>query len=349
MLEHTPKVCIDGREVDFLKGSYQSNGNLTAATLTFTIPQIFGGTKKLWNKEVTFFLNKQDGVPIFRGWIRRVNDSFNDIEIYAEDALGYLVKSGDEGNAKVVLTDYENIDGLTVGAAIQNILLKSKLDSKVKTDMVGDTDPVLATGEPFRGTVVVLDVIKELLTRAVNNTGTLPRPNLGKLIDDGTNAQFVIELEADIDSTIPKFVFTEAYNIQDINIIRKKIPTVVIVNGSNGSAGTFTHDGALSALDRNYLEVENTLQQSPASCKDFAAKLFEANLKVQFEYDIKVLDGAYLQENDVIQVETEDPEYAGNFRVIGKTIEFSPNSFSFGLNINRKPPTLAEYIADRDN
>ena len=137
-----------------------------------------------------------------------VNDNFNDIEIYAEDALGYLVKSGDEGNAKVVLTDYENIDGLTVGAAIQNILLKSKLDSKVKTDMVGDTDPVLATGEPFRGTVVVLDVIKELLTRAVNNTGTLPRPNLGKLIDDGTNAQFVIELEADIDSTIPKFVFT---------------------------------------------------------------------------------------------------------------------------------------------
>ena len=95
--------------------------------------------------------------------------------------------------------------------------------------------------------------------------------------------------------------------------------------------------------------MENTLQQSPASCKDFAAKLFEANLKVQFEYDIKVLDGAYLQENDVIQVETEDPEYAGNFRVIGKTIEFSPNSFSFGLNINRKPPTLAEYIADRDN
>ena len=349
MLEHTPRICIDGREVDFLKGSYKSNGNLTAATLTFTIPQIFGGTKKLWNKEVTFYLNKQDGVPVFRGWVRRVNDSFNDIEIYAEDALGYLVKSGDEGNAKVVFTDYDNIDGLTVGAAIQDILLKSKLNSKVKTDLIGDTDPVLSTGTPFRGTLVVLDVIKELLTRAVNNTGTLPRPNIGKLIDDGTNAQFIIELESDLDDTKPKFVFTESYNIQDINIIRKKVPTIVIVNGANNSAGTFTHDGALTALDRNYLEVENDLKQSPATCKDFAAELFQANLKVQFEYDIKVLDGAYLQENDVVQIETEDPEYAGNFRVIGKSIDFSPSSFSFNLNINKKPPTLAEYIADRDN
>lgn len=349
MLEHTPRICIDGREVDFLKGSYKSDGNLTAANLTFTIPQIFGGTKKLWNKEVTFYLNKQDGVPLFRGWIRRVNDSFNDIEIYAEDALGYLVKSGDAGDARVVFTDYDNIDGLTVGAAIQSMLSKSKLDSKLKTDFVGDTTPVLSTGTPFRDTNVVLDVIKELLTRAVDNSGTLPRPNLAKLVDDGTNSQIVIQLEADVDSTIPKFVFTEEYNIEDINIIRKKIPTVVIVNGSNGSAGTFTHDGALAALDRSYLEVDNDLKSSPASCKDFAAKLFEANLEVQYEYDLKVLDGAYLQENDVVQVITEDPEYAGNFRVIGKTIEFSPSSFSFALNINRKPPTLAEYIADRDN
>ena len=349
MIEITPRICIDGREVDYIKGSYKSDGNLKAANMTFTISQMFGGTKKLWNKEVTFYLNKQDGVPLFRGWIRRVNDSYNNIEIYAEDALGYLIKSGDEGDAKVVLTDYDNIDGLTVGAAIQDILLKSKLNTKLKTDLVGDTDPVLATGVPFRGTVIVLDVIKELLSRAINNDGTLPRPNLGKIIDDGSYSQFVLELEKDVDTTIPKFVFTEKYNIQDINIIRKKVPTIVVVNGSNGSSGTFVHDGALSALDRNYLEVDNTSKGSPAECKDFAAKLFQANLKVQYEYDIKVLDGAYLEENDVVQVITEDPEYGGNFRVIGKSIEFSPSSFSFGLNINRKPPTLAEYISDRQN
>jgi hypothetical protein len=349
MIDITPRICIDGREVDYIKGNYKSDGNLKSANITFTISQIFGGTKKLWNKEVTFYLNKQDGVPLFRGWVRRVNDSYNDIEIYAEDALGYLIKSGEEGDAKVVLTDYDNIDGLTVGAAVQTILNKSKLDTKLKTDLVGDTDPVLSTGVPFRGTVVVLDVVKELLGRAINNSGDLPKPNLGKIIDDGTNSQFVIELEKDVETTVPKFVFTEKYNIQDINIIRKKVPTVVIVNGSNGSAGTFIHDGALAALDRNYLEVDNTSKGSPAECKDFASKLFEANLKIQYEYDIKVLDGAYLQENDVIQVVTEDPEYSGNFRVIGKSIEFSPSSFSFGLNINRKPPTLAEYISDRQN
>lgn len=349
MIEITPKICIAGREVDYIKGSYKSDGNLKAANITFTLDQSYAGTKKLWNKEVTFYLNKQDGVPLFRGWIRRVNDSYNDIEIYAEDAIGYLVKSGDEGNAKVAFTDYDNIDGLTVGAAVQKILLKSRLNTKLKTDLIGDTDPVLSTGVPFRGTVVVLDVVKELISRSINNDSILPRPNLGRLIDDGSYSQFVIELEQDVDTTTPKFVFTEKYNIQDINIIRKKVPTIVVVNGSNGSSGTFVHDSALAALDREYLEVENTSLASPAECKDFASKLFEANLKIQNEYDIKVLDGAYLQENDVIQVITEDPEYSGNFRVIGKSIEFSPSSFSFNLNINRKPPTLAEYISDRQN
>ena len=54
-------------------------------------------------------------------------------------------------------------------------------------------------------------------------------------------------------------------------------------------------------------------------------------------------------ENDVIQVITEDPEFGGNYRVMGKAISFSPSSFSLGLTLNKKPPTLAEYISSSDN
>ena len=348
MLEVTPKICIEGREVDYTDGGYKNDGNLTSATLTFKLPLTFGGLKKLWNKEVTFFLNKHDSVPLFRGWIKRVKESYNDVEIYAEDALGYLLKGGEETQAKIALTQYDNLDGLTAGAAITELITKIKLDGKLKTDLIGDTSPTLKTTEPLRGTLVALDIIKKLIGEVVNTEGDLPRPNIGRLIDDGDNAQFIIELESELTET-PKFIFTEKYNIKNVEITKKRIPTIVIVNGSNDTKGTFSHEGALSALDRTYLEVDNDSKSSPAQCKDFASKLFEANLKVQYEYKLDLLDGAYLLENDVIQVITEDPEFSGLFRVIGKSISFSPSTFSLSVMINRKPPTLAEYISSRDD
>jgi hypothetical protein len=348
MLEVTPKVCIEGREVDFIEGAYKNDGNLTSASLSFKLPLTFGGLKKLWNKEVTFFLNNHDSIPIFRGWIKRVKETYNDVEIYAEDALGYMLKGGEQSEAKVSLTNYENLDGLTAGAAITELISKIKLDGKLKTDLIGDTSPALKTSEPFRGTLVALDMVKELLSRSVNTDGDLPRPNIGRIIDDGEYSQFIIELESLLTIT-PKFIFTEKYNIKDIQITKKRVPTIVIVKGDNNTAGTFVHDGALSALDRTYLEVENKEMSSPADCKDFAAKLFEANLHIQYEYKLDLLDGAYLMENDIIQINTEDPEFSGTFRVVGKSISFSPSSFSLSVMINRKPPTLAEYISSRDD
>ena len=349
MLEVIPRICIEGRETDFLKGGYKNDGNLTSASLSFTLPLTFAGLKKLWNKEVTFFLHRHDSTPMFRGWIKRVKETYNDVEIYAEDALGYMLKGGEQTEAKINLSSSNNLDGLTAGASIRELISKIKLDGKLKTDFIGDTSPLLKTASPLRGSKVALDIVKELLARAVNTDGDLPRPNIARIVDDGEYSQLVIELESDLESTIPKFTFTEKYNIKNIQITKKRVPTIIIVNGENNSSGTFTHDGALSALDRTYLEVENKEMKSPAECKDFAAKLFKANLRVQYEYKLDLLDGAYLLENDVVQVNTEDPEFSGTFRVIGKSISFSPSSFSLAIMINRKPPTLAEYITSRDN
>ena len=127
------------------------------------------------------------------------------------------------------------------------------------------------------------------------------------------------------------------------------MPTIVIVNGQHGVKGTFTHDTVIDAYDRNFLEVNNSSLKSPAECKDFAQKIFRANLTTQYEYGIDTFEGVHLSENDVIRIETEEPKFSGNYRVRGKKIAFTSNTFSIGLNINRKPPTLAEYISQQDN
>ena len=350
MNEITPEVKIEGRSVDYTEGIYQNTGGLTAATLQFTLPQAYDGYRKLWNKEVTFYLNSYDATPIFRGYIKRVKENFDTIEVYAQDVLGYMVLGGDAEKAKIALTDKDNIDGMTAGSAIRSAVSKALLSTKVGTDIIGDTTPIVSSSRPpLRGTLSLLDIIKELVSRAVDNSGTIPKPNIVRVVDDGSTSQLVIELESDLDSAEVKHVFTEYDNITDLKIINKKIPTVVIVNGAHGVKGTFSHDTAVEAYDRNYLEVTNESLKSPAECKDFAQKLFRANLTTQYEYGIETFEGAHLSENDVIRVETEDQKFSGNYRIRGKKISFSPSSFSIGLNINRKPPTLAEYIARQDN
>ena len=307
--------------------------------------------KKLWNKEVTFYLNEFDTVPMFRGWIRRTNETFNDIEIIAQDGFGYMREAGDTEVAKIALTNQFNLDGLTIGAAMVKAFILSKLDTKIKTDFIRDTTPVISTvHQPLRGTLTVLGIFQQLLKKAIDTSGTLPRPNIARIMDDGTYNQVLIELESLIDDTATiQHVFTEYENIIELNIINRKIPTVIIVNAKYNQKGTFTHTSALSAYDRSYLEVDNKDLKSGAAAQDFAAKLFEANLQVQYEYGITSFEGAYLNENDVIRIQTDEPEFSGNYRILGKSISFSSSSFGVSLTINKKLPTLAEYISSSDN
>lgn len=350
MNEILPKILIDGEDTDYIDGQYAQPGGMGAATLSFKIPIVQGGSRKLWNKEVLLYLNEFDSTPIFRGWIKRTNPDLNELSIIAEDGFGYMIKGGEAEMAKVVLTDTDNIDGLTMGAALPVVIKKAKLDNKIKTDFIGDTSPTVnSVSEPLRGTMPVLDIAKTLLSKAINTGSTMPRPNIARLIDDGNNTQFIIELESDLDSAPIVHTYTEHDNIINLNIVERKVPTVIVVNGKDGVKGTFSHDTIMSAFDRNYLEVTNENLTSPPECKDFAIKLFEANLKNQYEYGLKVVDGAYLVENDVVRIETDDFTYSGNYRVIGKKINFSPSSFDVGISINRKPPTLAEYFNSRDN
>lgn len=347
----TPEIRINNQEVDYFDGSYTSPGNFSSATINFSIPSTIAGYRKLWNQEVTFYANKGDSTPIFRGWIKRAKKTINKVEILAEDGIGYMLKGGGSSQATISLDDRTNLDGLTGGAAIRKLLELTNLDIKIKTDFIGNTSPTVGTVRPpIRGDKTVKSIIEEILSQAINTDDTsMPRPNIIKLVDDGDNSQLVIELQSDLESPDIKHVFDEYSNITTLQTINKKIPTVVEVVGDKGVKGRFTHTSAIEAQDREFLSVTNNRLKSPAECKEFAARLFQANLKVQYEYSLEVTEGEYLMENEVVRIETKQRQFTGDYRVIGKTISFGPTTFRIGININRKPPTLAEYISSRDN
>ena len=64
--------------------------------------------------------------------------------------------------------------------------------------------------------------LKKLLSESVNtDTTDLPRPNIARLMDDGTNSQLIIELEVDVDNAEISHTYTEKDNITNLSIINR--------------------------------------------------------------------------------------------------------------------------------
>jgi len=341
MPELSSQIFIDGASVDFTAASLKERGDNTAAQLDFVLPTSSPNYRKYWNKEITAFFNSNDTYPAFRGHIiNTTTNANNSVKFTAVDALGYLTG---HSRAEVVLDDDKNIDGLSVGASVVKLIEMANLQNTIGTAYVGDTTPVISNTRP-RGTTVILDAIKELLGLAVDMTNPdLPRDNLIKVIDDGTKAQLRVEVKTDIDNTIPIKFYNYENNIVDFNVKSRDIPTTITVRGKN-TAATFKHSSAMNALGNSSKVVSNPKLESRAECMDFAQKIFLANVQNKYEYKLTTFEGLYLKENDVIHIRDDETGIQGNFRVVGKTVEFGPNRFTLQLLINQRPPLLSQFL-----
>tara|TARA_R100000008_G_scaffold27374_1_gene15169 strand:- start:1558 stop:2583 length:1026 start_codon:yes stop_codon:yes gene_type:complete len=336
---HTPEIHIEGKSVEFLDGTLHSRGFNTASELKFTIPGQGISFRKFWNKEVTVFINSRDSSPIFRGRIidNKIVDNIG-MAFTAVDGFGFL--TGHQ-KATVTLDTLKNVDGLSPGGTITKLISLANLSDVIGTDYIGDTDPVVQV-KPLRGSIVILNVIKTILKEVANTSSDLTRENYMRVFDDGTKTQLKFEVMADLDNTIP--VKTYSYdNLISFKINNRKIPTTITVEG-NKCRATYRHSSAAEAYGENFLNVENQLLESRAECMDFARKVFDENLKNQYEYQISSDDGVYLNEGDVIEIISDDTDISGNFRVIGKKIDFSAGKFKLTLTVNKSPPILAQFL-----
>ena len=341
MSELSSQIFLDGSSVDFTAASLKERGDNSAAQLDFMLPTAAPNYRKFWNKEVMVFFNSSDTYPAFRGHIMNTTvNADNSVKFTAVDALGYLTG---HSKAEVVLDDSSNIDGLTAGGSLIKMIRLSNLESSIGTDYLGDTTPIVANNKP-RGTLVILNIIKDLLSQAVDMTNKdLPRDNLIKVMDDGSQAQLRIEVKTDIENTNPVKYYSYEDNIINFNVKNRDIPTSITVSG-DGVAATFRHSSAESALGNSMKSVSNPKLKSRAECMDFAQKVFLANIRDKYEYTLDTFEGLYLKENDVIHIRDDKTGIEGNFRIIGKSVTFGPNQFRLQLTINQRPPILAQFL-----
>ena len=339
MQASSSEVYLNGKSVDFLSADLKKQGGLTSASFTFVIPKSDASFRKFWNQEVLFFINKSDAYPIFRG---RVEDTVisadNKVKFICGDALGSLT-----GNykAQVTLDNSKNIDGLTPAASVKKMIEMANLGDIIGTDYIGETNPIIQM-DILRGTYSIMDVISMILSQVLTNEGT-PRENIIKIIDDGKKSQLVFETKKDVDTVTPVKTYTYESNIVGFKVNNRKIPTTIVVNGAAGIRAAFTHSSATSALGESFLTVSNKQLKSRAACMDWGQKIFNANLKSQYEYILDTFDGIYLEPNDVVKIIDDKTDTAGNYTIIGKTISCGPNTFRLQLIINKRPPILSNF------
>ena len=336
----SPEIYIDGQLTDFTAGTLTKSGQTTAGILAFTIPGDDVSFRNLWNKEVTFYLNKNDPYPMFRGYVinTQLNENVN-VRIRATDALGFLTG---RDRARVTLDDSNNIDGYTIGAALKRMLEMANI-TKIGTDFLGDTNPVTMI-EKKRGSVFILDTINDSLNKVLNTESTeFPLNNFLGVKDDGQKSQLYFDTEANIETATPVKLF-DYNNIISFNVQNRDIPTIITVQGNNVNA-TFKHDSAVNAYGEHFLNVNNNELTSNAACLNFAQQLFLENIKAKYEYTLDTYDGAYLEENDVIRIIDDSTEVNGVFRIIGKTLKFGASQYSVSLTINKQPPIISQFLA----
>ena len=340
MPDISSEIYIDGKRTDFTAGTLTKAGQTTAGILAFTIPGKDVSFRKFWNKEVTFYLNKNDTYPMFRGYVisSQINENSN-VRIRATDALGFLTG---RDRARVTLDESNNIDGLSVGAALIKMINMSGI-TKIGTDFLGDTNPITMV-ERERGSVFILDTINKNLNKILNTDDeTFPLSNYLGVRDDGIKSQLYFNVESNIETAIPVKVF-DYNNIISFNVQNRDIPTIITVEGTNANA-TFKHTSAMAAFGEHFFNVQNSELKSKAACMDFAQRLFAANLKAKYEYTLQTFEGAYLEENDVIRIIDDSTEVNGIFRIIGKTIKFGAGEYSVQLTINKQPPILSQFLS----
>ena len=340
MLPLSSKVVLNNESVDFLTADLKMQGGFSATGFSFVLPKEDTSFRKYWNQEVLFFVDKSDTYPLFRGRVADVTlIGEREVQFQCVDALGYLT-----GNykARVTLDNSNNVDGMSAGATVRALIKMANLGDVIGTDMIGDTNPVIKM-PPLRGTYDILDIIKQAL-REVLTTDTIPRENIIRVKDDGTKSQLIFETKKDVDTATVVKKYDYNSNIISFKVNDRKVPTSVVVQGAGGMRTTFRHTSAAAALGENFITVSNPTLKSRAACMDWGQKVFNANLKSQYEYILDTFDGIYLEPNDVITIIDEKTDTSGNYTIVGKSLSCGANTYRLQLTINKRPPILQEFI-----
>ena len=328
-LSHQPKLYIDNKLIDYnISGSLNFQGNNQLNTLSVKISNTDLQFQSLFNKSVKFYLNSDDSIPIFRGFVTQLTPTDTHVNIQARDVRTLI--NGKDG-VQIDITDKINYDGYTLAQFLFKIITDENLD--IGLGFLKDSNPPInLKGVRGKSDVykIILDKIKDVIDDSDINE---PLRSFIDVYDDGNKSHIVIKKDLSIKST-PSYNFSFNDGVKSYNYNRRNIPNTVVYEGgkqqfSNIPTGT------------SNIDIKDTGDR--AKNKQLAIRQLLLERQQKEEISLHVTKCYDIALGTIIHLDVDEEDILGNHRVVGKKINFG-SSMSCSLMLNKEQVKLSDYL-----
>ena len=342
MTENTyykPRLVIGDKEITKgMSGSVTFSGNSQANSCACKITDPEFQNDKLYGKELKVYLNygSEDGVPIFRGFIKEIRPNDTETNITALDARMFI--TGLNSNM-VELTDDENFDGHSLASFLHNFIDDkiNRNNTLIGLDALRDTNPIVnLNGERTKQPTSVYDLTVTKLKSAVD-TADLEKPlsYFIDMIDDGKKNNITFVKEKQLTET-PSLYLSFSDGIVSYNYNRRAPPTFAV---GGGSSFRYTNEPKGSVG----INMSGKYKDKKTARTDFIKEILLQNRETD-EISIKANKGHYISIGSIINLRTENTDIDGNHRLTSKKINFNDGGVNLSLSLNKKPIVLSGFL-----
>tara|TARA_Y100001938_G_C8067752_1_gene421274 strand:+ start:629 stop:1648 length:1020 start_codon:yes stop_codon:yes gene_type:complete len=329
-----PKLYIDDKAIDAdITGnvSYKGNNQLNNARIFIHNPDM--QFDSLFNKSIKLFINSDDSIPVFRGFIKSYTADKKGININALDVRTVL--TGEEG-AKVSITDKNNFDGSTLGQFIHKFITNNINvgETVIGLNSLNDANPKILMKGVRAKNIPVYKIMTDAVSKGIDDSNIEePLTFFIDVVEDGLNSNIVIVKEKSIDS-LPSYSFSFTDGLQDVRFNRRNPANTVFYEGGSFEFG----NRPTGKINTSITEVDDRAKNRALALQQV---LIEQQQKNEIVIDISKCYDIGL--GSIIHIDVEDDDIRGAHRVQSKNLTFG-KSMSCQLQLNRKPVVASRYI-----
>jgi len=337
-----PRLLINNKEVAYCNTANFSTNVSSLQTLSAKITDPDFENYNLFNSKVEFYLNygSEDGVPLFRGYIKSFKATESNISISAIDPRTVITG---KDSLPVVIDDKENYDGKTIVQFLLDIIENqvNKNGTLISTEALNEMDKPIYMNE-VRSVQAPYDIVKGLLKTQRDDDDIL---NVFEyyfdILHGGKDSSLVIK-KTKVLTGVADFNYSYNDGIISLSYTERAPPSFGIAKAKDGT--TVRADYGNAPRGNIGITVANKEYSSRAEAKE--AAMAEVLLKQGDDKDIKmkVSKGHYINLGHIIRIDVPDSNVAGQYRITSKSISYGGDSVDCSFSLNKKPVRLTDYL-----
>jgi hypothetical protein len=342
MTENTyykPRLVIGNKEITKgMSGSITFSGNSQANVCTCKITDPDFQNFKLYNEELKVYLNygADDGIPIFRGFIKEITPNDTETNIKAIDPR--MLITG-QTSRLVHLTDDNNYDGYSLASFLHELIEEYVNEDKtlIGLDYLRDTNPIVSMeGERTKEPSSVYEIITSKLQKAIDDSDIeKPLTYFIDMVDDGLKSNITLKKEKQLTETPSLYLSFSNGLINYKN--NRRVPATRAVGG--GADFTFSSEpkGSVSKSISGKFKDKNEARKQ-------GIKEILLNNRETEEINVEANKGHYIGLGSIVRLDIDEEDVKGSHRLTSKKISFNAGEVKLSLSLNKKPLVLSSYI-----